>query len=744
MTPAFAASPPSASASTELEEVIVTAERRTVDIQKTAASVSVRTGDELAVQGRYTTRQILEDIPGVVAVDNSSVNLGGSDVQGNNITIRGITPGPSASTSPNGISAAPGVAVYTDGVYEGIGNAYDIDRVEVLRGPQGTLYGRSATAGVVAFHTRDPGLDGFGGNAAVELGNYDLQHYSAAVNIPLGQTLAVRVAGDYRNQGNGYFDQAATIAKAQNERVKLLWKPNDTFSLLVGFANETNDNYSGGNNKLPVANVTTFAITSSNGPLLPGHKQQRQYWAEANWNVGPATITYIPAYRTWEQRDNNLVDNNFLGAGVSLRQLFLTPHDTFNTHELRVASRDGSTVQWLVGANYYRNVLYNTNHNATQPQGGGAELSVLSDTADQKDTKDLGYFAEATLPLAKSLRMTLGVRYDDTRVVVGEYFYNNPYSLCGNRIGIPIPAFPGGVTCTGPQTATVPPPPGASTPPGGVELNFHNFNYKVRFEYDLTPKNMVYGMLSTGFRPGDAGVRVNGTGYSLNLVDAEKLTAIEAGSKNRFLDDSLQLNVGVYYYNYHGFRTAYIPDTANTLDPSSTGTSVAINVPAHNLGAELEMQYRLTAHDRIGLNYNYVQSKWYDKPAAFAAAQTETSRAMTPSTVTANYEHMFTLPGGSTLSARIDGRYQSAHLNQNLHIDWLRLGYQKYVYLGARTTGNLTGTWASAGGRWSIGAYVRNFTNKVYTTYAVAGSPVNLNVTYSDPRTYGALASLRF
>jgi iron complex outermembrane receptor protein len=131
----------------------------------------VRTGEELASQGRYTTRQILEDIPGIVAIDNSSLNTGSADVQGNNITIRGITPGlPAGGGAPTGISTAPGVAVYVDGVIEGVGSSYDIERVEVLRGPQGTLYGRSATSGVVAFHTRNPSMDGFAGNASVEGG----------------------------------------------------------------------------------------------------------------------------------------------------------------------------------------------------------------------------------------------------------------------------------------------------------------------------------------------------------------------------------------------------------------------------------------------------------------------------------------------------------------------------------------------------------------------------------------------
>ena len=115
--------------------------------------------------------------------------------------------------------------------------------------------------------------------------------------------------------------------------------------------------------------------------------------------------------------------------------------------------------------------------------------------------------------------------------------------------------LPPGVNCVGPGQASVPPPPGGSI--NDVALTFHNFNYKARLEYDLAPRNMVYGMVSTGFRPGDAGITTQAhrglrTQYS---VAAEKLTSYELGSKNRFLDDSLQLNAAVYYYNYSG-----IPD----------------------------------------------------------------------------------------------------------------------------------------------------------------------------------------
>ena len=726
-------------ASTELEEVVVTAERRSTDIQSIAASVSVRTGEELAAQGRYTTRQVLEDVPGLVVVDNSSVNVGSSDVQGNNITIRGITPATQVvgGGAPSGISPAPGTAVYVDGVYEGVGSAYDLDRVEVLRGPQGTLYGRSATTGVVAFHTRNPSLDKFSGNVGAEIGNYDLQHYTGAANIPLSSTLAARVSGDYYDQGKGYFGQGNKgISKRRNARAKLLWQPNEDFSLLTGFAYEDRDAFSGGNST--TAAPPTLAETTLSNPLFMGHKISRQYWAEANWDIGSVTVTYEPAYREWRQKDNLLTDANFFGTGTQLRQRFLTPKDDFFTQELRVASQAGSALQWQAGVFQYHNKLDNSNRNFLV-NANGSERVVQTSTSDQKKTQSLGAFAEATYSPAESVRMTLGARYDDTKVSVTEFFFENPFSLCGTPLQfvIPIP-LPPGATCTGAGTASVPPPAGTSI--SGVDLKFHNFNYKARLEYDLASKNMLYGMVSTGFRPGDAGI----ANRALNIVKAEKLTSFEVGSKNRFLDDSLQLNAGLYYYNYHGFRTAYIPNTPSPVDFASFQGSVNLNVPAKNIGGELEMLYQLTGHDRVGLNYNYVESRWKNKPAAFASAQPEKKRAITPTSITANYEHIFNFAGGSLLSLRLDGRYESSHLTQNLHADWLAIGYGQYVHVGSRTIGNLTASVASEGGRYSISAYVRNFTNQKYATYNVGGDPNSLRVDWTDPRTFGAVLSVRF
>jgi iron complex outermembrane receptor protein len=559
------------------------------------------------------------------------------------------------------------------------------------------------------------------------------------VNIPLATGLAVRVASDYYNQGAGFYGQAGSgMGKRTNGRAKLLWQPSDNFSLLVGAAYEQRDSFSGGNSS--TAAPPTLAITTTNKVVLPSRKDQRQYWAEVNWDLGPVKLTYLPAVRTWEQNDHQFGDANFLGTGAARQQKFLTPTDKFQTHELRMASKDDSRVQWQAGVFSYHNELVSSNRNYLTTQAG-VDLVDLSLVDDQKDTKSLGVFAEATLPLTSSLRATVGARYDDTRVLTSEFSYTDIFSLCGAVLppGVLAPPLPPGVVCIGPGQANVPSPPGATI--SGVEVKFHNFNYKARLEYDLSQKNMVYGMISTGFRPGDARI----ASRALNIVPAEKLTSFEVGSKNRFLADSLQLNAGIYYYSYKGFPATYVPNTPSPVDFISNRQNIKdIVVPAKLMGGELELLYRFTALDRVGLNYNYVESKWTDKPAEFAAAQPQTKRALTPTTITANYEHLFNLAGGSTLSARIDGRYESAHLTQSLHVDQITLGFEQYAYVDSRTIGNLSAAWVSQAGRATVSVYVRNFTDKRYYGYTVGGNLTALDVTRNDPRVLGASVAVRF
>jgi outer membrane receptor protein involved in Fe transport len=723
-------------------EIVVTAERRAANIQDIAASVSVRAGPELAKQGKFTTRQVLEDIAGVIAEENNSRNTGGSDVQGNNITIRGVTPGETAGPGFSQISPTPATAVYVDGVYEGVGGTYDLDRVEVLRGPQGTLYGRSATAGVVAFHTRNPTLGQFEANGSIEFGSYSLQHYTGGVSIPVGSTLALRLSGDYYDQDRGYFGEADRgMRERLNGRAKLLWEPNDDVSVLLGYAHEDDRAFSGGN--ITTSNQAGILTTLKAG-IGKGRKKQNQYWAEVNWDLGSAVVTYQPAYRTWTQNDNNIQEANFLGSNTQLRQLVLTPKNSFHTQELRIASDGDSSLSWIAGAFFYENKLDTSLRNYLA-NASNAEVALQSQTADQKKTRSIGVFAEATYAATPDLRLTLGARYDDTKILFSETAYENPYSLCGTVLQGILPPFIG-VLCTGPGTAGAPPAPSLTV--NNLPIKSKNFNYKARAEYDLSDKNMVYASISTGFRPGDGGINSVTLPQQLPILqltiyDAEKLTAFEFGSKNQFLDNRLILNAAAFYYRYSGYHTTFLPDTP-AFDPATRGSAVRTTVPARMIGGELELLYRPSAHDQFSFNYNYVRFRWADKPAAFSLAQTESGRAVVPHTVQASYQHTFDVANGHNIQARIDGKYESAHRTDDLHIDFLNAGQSKFVNVGDRLVGNAQISFVTEDKRYSLTTYVRNFTNAKHPTLTVGGNLNAIDVYNREPRTFGIVASARF
>ena len=335
----------------QLTEVIVTAERRTVDLQKTPVAVSVRSGEYLAEQGRFAVSEILEDVPGVVVVPAIADNATGfSDSPSSRIAIRGG--GANERPAGSGLSEPSGVAEYVDGVYNGIGDTYDINRVEVLRGPQGTLYGRSATAGVVAVHTIDPVVGEFNGTATAEFGDFNLRHYSGGINIPMGSEAALRVSGnDYSR--DGYYAPQGGAEHTIDGRVKLLVKPTDDLSILVGVALQNNIERSGQLSGVmnPDGNIAyTRAV-----PLGEGHDDTRQYWAQVDWNLGFATLTYQPTLRDWVQHATTYAAQAI--PGVVLVTSEATPHDQFHTEELRLSSNAGSPIKWQTGVFFYNNQL---------------------------------------------------------------------------------------------------------------------------------------------------------------------------------------------------------------------------------------------------------------------------------------------------------------------------------------------------------------------------------------------------
>ena len=348
-----AAAPPAASGASGLREIVVTAERRTSNLQKTAASVTVERGTDLLQRGKFRLADILETVPNVSGGESDGVSNEptGNDNPASGITIRGLSS--NGSLSGQTLAGVPAVATYVDDVYGGIGGDYDIDRVEVLRGPQGTLYGRSATAGVVAIHTINPDLTKYETDLSLEGGSYGLFHATGAVNLPIVKdTLALRVAFNHYQRDGVDITRGAGASNVNEAKAKLLYKPTDTFSLLIGGALQDKTLYNGGvTGNLVAPNIFQY----QSFPTGVATTKFRQVWAEANQDIGGVRLTYLPMYRTWEQ--NALVFVPGPGGGA-LQQTVTTPHDEFITQELRLSSGPDSIIKWQGGLFYYYNNIH--------------------------------------------------------------------------------------------------------------------------------------------------------------------------------------------------------------------------------------------------------------------------------------------------------------------------------------------------------------------------------------------------
>lgn len=717
-SPAFCQSaanenPSANAAGDQLEEVVVTAERRVSDLQKTAQSISVRSGDELENQGRYSLAQILEDIPGITggaAITINNAHGSGSDATASGLTIRGIQS--NKGVGGDVASVAPAAAIYVDGVYEGVGGGYDIDRVEVLRGPQGTLYGRSATAGLVAIHTTDPQLTELGGNAQVEFGNYSLQHYGAAVNVPIvDDVLAVRVAGNHYER-DGYWSADGGALANTDGKIKLLYEPSDSLSILLGYALQNNTTHNGGQT-LTLSGPDTYRYTPS--PVAPGKNEFRQYWALVNWDLGGATLTYQPAYRTWK---SHALFYTRPPLSPTYDALVDIPKDDFHTEELRLASNPGAKIPWRIGALYYENELANVHRLINWPSGTLNYNSVVPD----KSTRALGFFGDATYSFTPSWRLIGGLRYDKTDVEVKQTY-----------------------TSSSLVTQSIP----NSTDDG--TRSFSNITYKARVEHDLSDENLLYASVSTGFSPGDVTMTTGATGNPVVLeLEAETLTAYEIGSKSRFLNNTLQVNGAIYYSDYGAYQTSV------NITPTGTPTFAIISTPVKVYGGELEVLYRLTSRDRLGLDLAYANSRYVDKDktrvstgpgttATFAnfVVQDEVP-GVVPFTASLSYEHTMTLPGSSTLVLHGDVRSSSSYDGAALTPAQVAAGLSPYVRVDDAVVGNLSATWASPNGNYSLTGYVRNVGESDYKTNVYVGSRSTISAEPYDPRTYGVVLNARF
>ena len=728
--------PPPADGGTAVQEVIVTASRREETVQKSSLAISVVGAQALQQAGVSKATDLQNVVPGL------TVSEAGTSV---NAFVRGVG---SFSTDANAESA---IAFNINGVYisrpSGIGPIfYDLDRVEVLKGPQGTLYGRNASGGAINLITKRPGHE-FGGDASVDIGNYDLYRFTGAVNLPVNDTLAFRAATQIAHR-DGYLSDGYDDQKSQAFRLTGLWQPTDKLSVFATGEYTHLGGQGAGVVKRALSSATpSDPWTGPSSPLSqppsaalggtrinPDGWQDLKVWAvsaELNYDFGPATLTFIPAYRNTKPS-----------------YLTYTPGFYFNTaetsdqqsYELRL-SHQTNVIKWVAGLYYFDEdqTQHYDLHAAPFQQG------VVDSTLG---TKSYAAFGEATVSVTDAFRLIGGLRYskDDK-----------------NQDG---------------QTTSTLPRPGVTSNFG--EASFHNTSWKAGAEYDLTSENMLFATVSTGYKSGGFFPSVPAP---LNVFKPEKLTAYTVGSRNRFLDNRLQVNLEGFYWDYKNKQERFLAATAT----GTTGLFTTNAGAATLYGADLDVQFRLTANDSLHGSAEYLHSKYdsftytaYSPPPtglAFGYAPQATGCKLgpiTPYTVndpfvptdstqtvdcsgkplvrapkwsgSAGYDHTFDLSNGSHLVAGVTVQYAS---RQYLTADFIASAEDNgYATVDADLA------WTAPGDKFSIEGWIRNATNEaIYTggfrypfslPAAAGGDPTTVYANIRPPRTFGVTLGAKF
>jgi iron complex outermembrane receptor protein len=730
-----------AQASGDAQDIVVTAQFRSQRVQDTPLSITALDADLLESRGVSNFTQVGEQAPNVVIKPAGSVY--GPAAQ---VFIRGIGQG------DTNFALEPGVGVYIDDVYYAtvfgsIFDMVDLDRVEILRGPQGTLAGKNSIGGTIKLFSARPNND-FGGYLEGTVGSFDRVGLRGSINVPIiKDKLAVRVAG-VAQRSTGYvtsYDYACLhpgsgVPSSQTNanscvigheggqdyyglRGTLLWTPTPDVDVTI-IADRTVDRSE------PAATVLT-ALESRGRAFLNGVPFDSKFVTGGTYinyatyanpgGVYSPTLT-LPATSYALDRYNNLkewglsgrvearlAENLSLTAISAFRQYHgqfssdadETPFNfqlVFNdfqhrqfTQEVRLSGTSfTNALDWTVGGFFFK---------SKDVTGGRVFFPTNFDTLldDPVDSRSLSGFAHATLHLTDRLNITGGLRYSDEEKT---YIYNREDPNTGR-----------------------PPPPLAAIDGVGATFKGNRFDYKINIDFHPTDDVMLYGQISTGFRSGG----INPRPFWSNQVvpfNPETLTAYELGFKSQFADRRITLNGALFLNKYNdiliGTNTRYVnPNMPINNDPTSPGynpaagtfpSAVVINGGKADLkGFELETVLRPVSGLSIDASLSYLQFKFSSLSAAALASglTLNTQRPFTPEwkwNIGVQYEgHLGDL---GTLTPRFDISFQDnmfTSATQNVHSS-----------LNSYTLANARLTWRGSDKLTTVSLAVSNLFDKYY------------------------------
>lgn len=737
--------PEGAASGSGVAEIIVTAERRASSVQRTSVPIDVLSSDAVKAAGVTQPMDLTRLSAGI------QIGATGPAAQ---IYIRGV--GDFGSTAVSN----PAVAFNVDGVYVArtqslAGMFYDLQRVEVLKGPQGTLYGRNASGGAVNVITNRPKLGDTSATLGLEIANYDQIKTEGALNLPVGDDLAIRGAFQIVHR-DGFTNNGFDDDKHESGRLQALWDPGNGVSLLLagdythvggkGSAYVLFPKLSGRSAWTDVTSPEVGALMTAASPF-PGAiagpsasvaGQNLQFWnvrAELNADLGFATLTFLPAYRSARMRYVAFPTFEYR-VGTKADPFDAAPETSKTaTAELRLA-HDTQALKWVAGVYFYDERQRSdslVNMGALQHEFASARLRTRSYAA----------FGQTTVSITDRLRLIGGGRYTkDERKMP-----NLVKIAVFPAVGCFDPSIP---TCFREQLS------GSRT--------FDNFSWKGGLEFDVAPRSMFYATASRGFKAGGfslLGAAAAGSSEP-SSYDPEILTAYEVGIKNRFLDNRLQLNLEGFYWDYKDHQEQFI-----TLDGNGAVGQAFVNAgKARQFGFNVDMIATPTPNDTLHIGVEYLNSKYtefsYEVAASYIAPGSTACR-LTPTgkvgasgpidrldcsgfqltrapkwTGAASYSHRFELADGNTIEPSVDMTFASAR--------WLAPEFIANERAPSYASFNASLRFVDQDNNLSITAFVRNISKEEIYTGGIENpfAPGVVGANIGAPRTFGVRAEMNF
>lgn len=709
-----------------LEEVVVTAQKREQSVQDVGIAVSAMSGDQMEAMGYDNAQQVTAMAPGVSTIQpNGEANYA--------IGIRGV------ANSDFTTNVESPVAIYLDEVYvsqmSGAGFAlFDMERVEILRGPQGTLFGRNATGGLAHFISRKPGeeLEGYG---KVTVGDYSQLKFEGAVGGPITDTLSARVAiSTHDNDGyiTNRLGEDLNNADDQSARLLVAWAPSDTFELLLSVRGSEQDIRTGFFENVSSVGAPGELTPNQPNPVLGGYLDNdgdvfagdyddpgyndlktRGYSATMKWDTDSFSLTSITDYSTVERR--YIEDSD--ASPVSFFNFFLTTDAKQFSQELRI---DGETdrFKWVAGAYYLDLDVNDSNGGITDPFIGpaptpGAEAGLNNPYSSLLES--VSVFGQTEFALSDTLRAIVGLRAindkKDFDYQIEAVEFINPdirnFDSASNLNSL-------GVL-------------------GSYSGERDDTEWSGRLALDWTPNDdvLVYaswnrGVKGSGFNAPIFPLNPPDTDYNDETMsfEPEQLDAYEIGAKLSFLGGLARLNGAMYYYDYQDYQAFNIIG----LD------SLTSNAEADSSGFELELQASPTEGLDIllGLAYNDIN--------VTLASGFDTTSVQSPEwSANAMLRYEWQLGFGS-IAIQGDMNYRSEHIFALTKLD--------NVTENGYTISNMSLTYTSESAAWTASAFVDNVTDEEYlvqtfdlSTTAVFGLTEQY---YGRPRWWGVSLKYSF